>query len=150
MDEHLTMAQFWMEEAKDRALHETAESAYFQAIWQILRHLESQLSQEAPQPSEKPSSEVFMTGEGVSSTSPISRRWSFPVSPDGPFWPSVLPVISAWCNSVLIAGSVQEVEIGVTLTSKASTLPDGLRSPLTGGPVLEGNGHAGVMAHDSL
>ena len=119
-----------------------------QALVHILCHLEAQ--QETPasasRPTEQPapsSSEATRTVAATPFTLPISLEWSSRVKADGKLPSSVVLDIAAYCNSLRILGGEQEVEIGVTLTSKASTPPAGSASPSTVEPTREGNGVAG-------
>jgi hypothetical protein len=75
--------------------------------------------------SEKPSSVDTETDSATNVTLPISWTLLSRVSLAGKLEPSPVEAISALLNSVWILGIGQEVEIGVTLTSKGLTPPDG-------------------------
>ena len=98
----------------------------------------------ATAPASKPSSsEATGTAAGTLPTSSTSWARSFPVNPDGTLSPSAAQVISGWLNSRVIPGDVRAVEIGLTLTFRGSTSPDGSRSPSTEAPSREASGSAG-------
>ncbi len=82
----------------------------------------------ASQPTEQPalsSSEATETAEETKLTSPTSLKWSYLVNRDGSATLYLPATISDWLSSQVTHGDEQEVEIGVTLTSKASTPPTG-------------------------
>lgn len=100
----------------------------------------------ASQPTEQPapsSSEATEPGTGTSDGWSISYSLSSHARADGSLPLSVVGDIWAWCNSQLRHGGPQEVEIGVILTSKASTPPAGSASPSTAEPTPEASGVAG-------
>lgn len=136
-------------------MHQPAQASHDSTLELILlelvnriEHLEAQ--QETPasasQSTEQPvpsSSEATEPGTGTSDGWSISYSLSSHARADGSLPLSVVGDIWAWCNSQLRHGGPQEVEIGVILTSKASTPPAGSASPSTGEPTREGSGVAG-------
>jgi len=82
------------------------------------------------------------------STSTILWRWSCPVSPGGALSPSHLQDILASLSSLQFHGNTQEVEIGVTRTSKALTPPAGSPSPSTEESAHEASGVVGDCNHE--
>ena len=133
------------------------------AVDLLLLHLEAEATRETPPretrvqmqaanlaeevataPASKPSSsEATGTAAGTSNIWLTSWARSFPVNPDGTLSPSAAQVISGWLNSRVIPGDVRAVEIGLTLTFRGSTSPDGSRSPSTEAPSREASGSAG-------
>lgn len=114
----------------------------------VLSHLESQLPQEAPQASEKPSSPAIETEAGTKPTSNTSYSLWCLVNQRGYLMPSALQAISDWLNSVELPGN-EQVEVTLSIrTPKASMPPDGLPSPSTAELTRGASGHAGE--HDNL
>lgn len=95
--------------------------------------------------SETPSSPDTEPGWAMKVTSRTSRKWSCPVSRGGSLTPSQQQDILAWLNSLWTVGDGLEVEIGVTLTSKAATPPSGSASPSTEAPTPAASGVAGEV-----
>lgn len=99
-------------------------------LWDLKSRLESLEAQQV-QTSEPSSSEDTEMAEETPRTWSTSFKSLFPVSPDGELRLSARQAISDWLNSQEIPGGWQEVEIGVTLTSKDSTPPAGSPLPST-------------------
>lgn len=132
MSEHLKMAR------------EAMENNYlYPAMWNLIRHLESQEQRATTETCESSSSSDTEMQAEIPPTWSTSSTWSSPVNLHGELMLSVAADILDWLSSRKIPGSVQEVEIGVTLHSKVPTLPDGSLSPSTGAPTLVGSGAAG-------
>ena len=106
------------------------------AMWGILNHLEAQeaAAAEMASPSATPSSADTETQEATKPTWSTSRTWSYLVSPGGKLEQYQRVGIAAWLSLLRIPGNAQEVEIGVTLTSKATTSPSGSASLSTPPP----------------
>lgn len=145
-----------MDEHKSRARHLVNQTLgkVDDRIWSVLdelawnqdnlyRLLESQLPQETPQASEKPSSPAIETEAGTKLTSPTSSRWSFHASRDGIVTLYLPQGIGDWLNSQWKAGNGRGTEIGLTLTSRASTPLGGSPSPSTAAPTREVSGRVG-------
>lgn len=114
------------------------------AMLKILDHLEE--SQAAAMPSETPSSVATPMRAAIKVTSRTSRKWSFPVNHTGSLQSSQTRDILDWLSSLWTVGDGLEVEIGVTLTSKVPTPPDGSPSPSTEAPTPAASGVAGEHA----
>jgi hypothetical protein len=136
------------------------DSRILRVLNDLILHLEAQQSQPVPlhrhetyfnqkltslpvEESETPSSVATETPAETSDTSVTSSQWSFPVNPDGSLEPSQVQVILDWFSSLRFHGNPPGVEIGVTLTSKASIPPAGSHSPSTAAPHREASGVAG-------
>lgn len=144
MSEHLKQARWlvnWM--TREHLTPEQQFECLLATSINLTAYLEAQNPPAETQQSEQPSSQATETAEETEPIYSTSLTLSSPVNPDGLLELSVVRVIEGWLSSVSIPGSVLGVEIGVTLTSKASTPPVGSPSPSTAAPTREGNGAAG-------
>ena len=89
------------------------------------------------------SSEATETAAGMSDTYRTFWSKSYPANLGLIDWRPAARDISVWLSSLPILGNELGVEIGVTLTSKASTLQSGSASPSTGDLTREASGVAG-------
>ena len=122
-----------------------------QALRHLTAHAAEQQAKETPSQANPAasSSEVTEMATETPPTLGTSSTWSFRVNRDGTLPPSAEDSIWDWLNSQLRLGKGQEVEIGVTLTSKGSTLPDGSPLPSTEAPAPVASGHAGDYLGES-
>ena len=118
------------------------------AVWEQQAHLEAQQETlvSASHPTEQPapsSSEAIETEPEMSDTYRTFWSKSYPANLGLIDWRPAVRDISVWLSSLPILGNELGVEIGVTLTSKASTPQSGSASPSTGEPTREDSGVAG-------
>lgn len=142
MDVNLVEARSYLNVVKELMGQPSLERQMYAAVATILKYLESQQPQET---SESNSSPDTGTQAETSDTSRISLRWSCLASQAGSRLPYLQLGILDWLNSVSLLGNVQEVEIGVILTPKAATPPDGSPSPSTVEATPAASGHAGEL-----
>lgn len=148
MSEHLKLARLKIEAACKMKPTDEHAVKLEEMLYCLLLHLEAQ--QETPgsasQPTEQPapsSSEATEMAEETKPISSISWRQSYLVNQGGFHYSDPAQDILDWLSSHRLAGMGPEVEIGVTLTSKASTPPAGSASPSTAEPTPEASGVVG-------
>ena len=158
MSKHLKQAREWAKLAEEKDPDSDQFFRLHRAVWRIILHLESlesatddrmrQIFYEESMrrhmsPSEVPSSPAMSQEEATPPTWSTSSTWSSPASLRGGLPQSLREDISAWLSLLRIPGHVQEVAIGVTLTSKVSTSHAGSASPSTEAARPEASGPAG-------
>lgn len=136
-------------ERMSRSLEEIVKSqkTALEAGFQIL---EAQNPPAETQQSEQPSSPDTETAGGTSDTYRTFWSKSYPANLGLIDWRPAARDISVWLSSLPILGNELGVEIGVTLTSKASTPPAGSPLPSTAEPTPEGSGRVGEHHHWNL
>lgn len=149
MSENLRAARTHLSKAALAESYLNKQVEYSTALWLLLLHIEALEKQPAPVTAtlEPSSSEATPTVEAMTRTWIISSTWSSPVNLHGELMLSAVADIVDWLSSRTIPGNVQGVEIGVILTSRASTPPPGSLSLSTGEPAPAASGLAGEEPH---